>query len=188
MKKVLWLLTILGIPQFLFVGISYCEEGIYYARCNLKVFKGNYITWVNWQDSQAFIPVGTKLKVTRSGSKASLINAETGDRYTLDIGAKGDEFLEKYVIKKQPVDIVSLPKEIQASIKNTTAEIGMTKEHVYMSMGPPIGPKSARTNKMTYEDIMNINMWVYAKRRFQNINITFDANTGKAKKVEGIWK
>lgn len=95
MKKVLWLLTILGVVQFLFVGISYCEEGIYYARCNLKVFKGNYITWVNWQDSPTFIPVGTKLKVTRLGSKASLINAETGERYTLDMGAKGDAFLEK---------------------------------------------------------------------------------------------
>ncbi|OQZ02485.1 MAG: hypothetical protein B6D35_01125 [Candidatus Brocadia sp. UTAMX2] len=188
MKKVLWLLTILGIPQFLFVGISYCEEGIYYARCNLKVFKGNYITWVNWQDPPTCIPVGTKLKVKRSGSKASLESAETGDRYTLDIGAKGDEFLEKYVIKKQPVGIDSLPKEIQTSIKNTTAEIGMTKEQVYISMGPPIGPKSARTNKMTYEDIMKINMWVYAKRRFQNINVFFDPATGRVNRTEGIWK
>lgn len=188
MKKVLWLLTILGVAQFLFVGISYCEEGIYYARCNLKVFKGNYITWVNWQDSPTFIPVGTKLKVTRLGSKASLINAETGERYTLDMGTKGDAFLEKYVAKKPPVDINTFPTEIQASIKNTTAEIGMTKEQVYLSMGPPIGPKSARTNTMTYEDIMNIDFWVYAKRRFQNIDITFDANTSKVKKVEGIWK
>lgn len=188
MKKVLWFLTILGIVQFLFVGISYCEENIYYARCNLKVFKDNYITWVNWQDSPTFIPVGTKLKVTRSGSKAALINAENGERYTLDMGAKGDAFLEKFVTKKQPVDINTFPTDIQASIKNTTAAIGMSKEQVYLSMGPPIGPKNARTNTMTYEDIININVWVYAKRRFQNINVSFNDVTGKVIRTEGIWK
>ncbi|MFO0793626.1 MAG: hypothetical protein U0586_06145 [Candidatus Brocadiaceae bacterium] len=188
MKKVPWILIIICIAQFLFVGISYCEDDIYYARCNLKVFKGNYITWVNWQDSPTFIPVGTRLKVEKSGSKASLINAETGERYTLDMGAKGDVFLEKFVTKEPPVDINAYPAEIQANIKNTTAGIGMTKEQVYISMGPPVGLKGARTNTMTYKDIMNINVWVYAKRRFQNINVSFDVTTGKVDKTEGIWK
>ena len=188
MKKSSWILTIICIVQFLFVGISYCEDNIYYARCNLKVFKGNFITWVNWQDSPTFIPVGTRLKVEKSGSKASLMNAETGERYTMDMGAKEDVFLEKFVTKKLPVDINAFPAEIQANIKNTTVEIGMTKEQVYISMGPPVGLKSARTNTMTYEDIMNIDVWVYAKRRLQNIVVSFDATTGKVNKTEGFLK
>ena len=62
------------------------EEGSYYARCNLKVLKGRHITWVNWQSSPTFIPVGTKLRVARDGKNATLLNQETGSIYTLDIG------------------------------------------------------------------------------------------------------
>ena len=106
------------------------EENIYYARCNLKVIKGNYITWVNWQSTPTFIPVGAKLKVTRSGSNASLVNTETGSSYTLDIGADGDAFLEKFVTKK-PVDLNKYPAEGRTSIRNTVARIGMTKRGIH---------------------------------------------------------
>ena len=48
MKKVLHFLIVLFVIQFLFAFPGQCEEDIYYARCNLKVIKGKYITWVNW--------------------------------------------------------------------------------------------------------------------------------------------
>mgnify|MGYP001611041362 CR=1 FL=1 len=164
------------------------EENIYYARCNLKVIKGNYITWVNWQSTPTFIPVGAKLKVTRSGSNASLVNTETGSSYTLDIGADGDAFLEKFVTKK-PVDLNKYPAEGRTSIRNTVARIGMTKEEVYIAMGPPTNVSNARTNTMTYENIMSADLWVYARRRFgKNIGVAFDRGTGRVTRTEGIWK
>ena len=164
------------------------EENIYYARCNLKVIKGNYVSWVNWQSTPTFIPVDTKLKVTRSGSTASIVNVETGSSYTLDIGADGDAFLEKFVTKKA-VDINKFPFDVQSNIKNTVARVGMSKEEVYTAMGPPTNISNARTNTMTYENIMSADLWVYARRRFgKNIGVAFDPSTGRVNRTEGIWK
>jgi hypothetical protein len=44
-------------------GTSTILTGTYYARCNLKVLKGKYITWVNWQAAPTYIPVNTELRV-----------------------------------------------------------------------------------------------------------------------------
>ena len=164
------------------------EEKIYYARCNLKVIKGNYVSWVNWQSTPTFIPVDTKLKVTRSGSTASVVNIETGSSYTLDIGADGDAFLEKFVTKKA-VNINKFPSDVQSNIKNTVARVEMTKEEVYTAMGPPTNISNARTNTMTYENIMSADLWVYARKRFgKNIGVAFDPATGRVNRTEGIWK
>jgi hypothetical protein len=163
------------------------QEDVYYARCNLKVLEGNEITWVNWQAAPTFIPVGTKFRVTRTGSKASLVNVESKATYTLDIGADGDVFLEKFVTK-HPVDIGRFPDDVQANIRNAVAKIGMTKEQVYIAMGPPTNVGQSRTNKMTYENIMAADLWVYARRRFgKNIGVAFDPGTGRVSRTEGIW-
>lgn len=111
MKKVFSFAATICSALLLFAAVGYSDDDIYYARCNLKVLKGNEITWVNWQSSPTFIPAGTKLKVTKTGSNASLINAETGASYTLDIGADGDMFLAKFVTKK-PVDISTFPPNV----------------------------------------------------------------------------
>lgn len=164
------------------------EENIYYARCNLKVIKGNYVSWVNWQSTPTFIPVDTKLKVTRSGSTASIVNIETGSGYTLDIGADGDVFLEKFITKK-PLNINQFSADVQSNIKNTVARIGMTKQEVYIAMGPPTNVVNVRSNTKTYEDIMGADLWVYARRRFgKNIGVAFDPSTGRVNRTEGIWK
>ena len=164
------------------------EEKIYYARCNLKVIKGNYVSWVNWQSTPTFIPVDTKLKVTRSGSTASIVNIETGSGYTLDIGADGDVFLEKFVTKK-PLNINQFSADVQSNIKNTVARIGMTKQEVYIAMGPPTNVVNVRSNTKTYEDIMGADLWVYARKRFgKNIGVAFDPATGRVNRTEGIWK
>ncbi|GAB62986.1 MAG: hypothetical protein DWB56_07300 [Candidatus Jettenia sp.] len=169
-------------------NVDYDEKDIYYARCNLKVIKGNRITWVNWQSTPVFIPVGTKLKVVKSGDTASVINVETGSSYTLDIGGDGDALLEKFVTKK-PIDIDQFPADVQSNIRNTVARIGMTKEEVYIAMGPPTNISSARTKTMTYEDIMGADLWVYARRRAgKSIGVAFDPGTGRVNRTEGIWK
>ncbi len=168
--------------------VELTEENVYYARCNLKVIGGDQITWVNWQATPTFIPVNTKLKVIKSGSKASVVNRETGSHYTLDIGEKGDRFLEKFVTKKL-VGINRFTADVQSNIKNTVARIGMTKQEVYIAMGPPTNVVNVRSNTKTYEDIMGADLWVYARKRFgKNIGVAFDPETGKVSRTEGIWR
>ncbi len=182
-------LTVLGAIHLslLFAPGGYAQEDVYYARCNLKVLDGKEITWINWQAAPSFIPVGTRFRVSRAGSKASLVNIETQATYTLDVGANGDSFLEKFVTKR-PVDITGFPADVQANIRNAVAKIGMTKEQVYIAMGPPTNVGNSRTNTMTYENIMASDHWVYARRRFgKNIGVAFDPAIGKVNRTEGIW-
>lgn len=189
MKKIRDVFRMTILLLFLVSGVVYANgENIYYARCNLKVIDGNHITWVNWQSTPTFIPAGTKLKVTKTGNSASIVNIETGSSYTLDIGADGDVFLEKFVTKK-PVNINRFSADVQSNIKNTVARIGMTKEEVYMAMGPPTNVANARSKTKTYEEIMGADLWVYARRRFgKNIGVAFDPATGRVNRTEGIWK
>jgi hypothetical protein len=188
MRNTVRSLLVLGAIHLLlmFASAGYAQENVYYARCNLKVLDGKEITWINWQAAPTFIPVGTKLRVTRTGSKASLVNMETNATYTLDVGADGDAFLEKFVTKT-PVRIAGFPADVQENIRNAVAKVGMTKEQVYIAMGPPANLGKSRTNTMTYENIMAGELWVYARRRFgKNIGVSFDP-TGKVNRTEGIW-
>lgn len=172
--------------SFFIISAAFAQDEIYYARCNLKVIKGNYITWVNWQATRTFVPVNTKLRVRFAGSKATLIDVKTGKSYTLDIGADGEVYLKKFVAKK-PVNLSKFPKDIQSQISTGFAKIGMTKEQAYITMGPPAWA-DGKTYNMTYEDIMSKNLWVYRRRRFgKNIGIEFDPSTGRVIRTEGLW-
>ena len=60
-----------------FIASAVFADETYYARCNIKVLKGNNITWVNWQAAPYTVPAGTKLKVTRNGKKATFVREIT---------------------------------------------------------------------------------------------------------------
>lgn len=172
------------IPQPLDRG----QGEIYYARCNLKVIKGSYITWVNWQSTPTFIPINTELRVLEMGDKATLTNVKTNSTYSLDIGAIGTIYLEKFVTKF-PVNLNSFSKSARSNIQNSVARLGMTKEEVYSAMGPPTQVASGKTNTMSYEAIMASDLWIYARRRFgKNIGVAFDPGTGRVNRTEGIWR
>ena len=168
--------------------VSVGQGELYYARCNLKVIKGSYITWINWQSTPTFVPVNTELRVLHSGDEATLTNVKTGSTYTLEIGAAGETFLEKF-LSRYPVDLSRFSQEVQNNIQNTLARVGMTKEEVYIAMGPPTQIPAGRTNMMSYEAIMGSDLWIYARRRFgKNIGVAFDPTTGKVNRTEGIWR
>jgi hypothetical protein len=187
MRKGIWCLVVLWAVDLMFSPAGNAQGDVYYARCNLKVLEGNEITWVNWQSAPAFIPAGTKLRAIRTGSKASLVNVENNATYTLDIGADGDAFLGKFV-SRNPVDLARFPEDVRASIQKALAKVGMTKEQVYIAMGPPTNVGKSRTNNMTYEDIMASELWIYARRRFgKNIGVAFDPISGTVNRTEGIW-
>jgi len=164
------------------------DADTYYARCNLKVLQGTYITWVNWQASPSYIPAGTALKVSVHGSKATLVDIKKDMKYNLDIGANGNQFLEKFV-SKMMVNLNNFPADIRENIKQGVARLGMTKKEVYIAMGPPTKVATGNTNEMTFEDIMKYDLWIYARRRFgKNIGVSFDPIEGKVNDTEGIWK
>jgi hypothetical protein len=170
-----------------FIPTGSAQEDVYYARCNLKVNESNEMTWINWQADPTFVPVNTKFQVTRTKDKASLVNVETKATYKLDIGADGDAFLEKFV-SKRPIDVERFPEDVRDNIRKAVAKVGMTKEQVYVAMGPPTNVGQKRTNAMTYDQIMASDLWVYARRRFaKNIGVAFDPATGQVNRTEGIW-
>lgn len=184
MRKILFIATFLS---FLFIiNPGFSADDVYYARCNLKVFKGDHISWVNWQSTDLLVPVGTKLNVMRGGSKATITDIDTGKSYTIDIGDKGDVYLEKFVAKEK-VKIGKYTEDVQRNIADSIAKVGMTKAQVYIAMGPPAWA-GRNTNSMTYEQIMAENLWVYRRRRFaKNIGVAFDPGTGLVNRTEGIW-
>jgi hypothetical protein len=186
MKRALCLLAVLVAAPFFLSTAGHCEDDVYYTRCNLKVLPNNELTWINWQMAPSSLPFDTKVKVTKGGKKATLVDAATNTAYKLDIGAEGDPFLEKFVTKK-PVDIKKFPQDIQSAIRTGTVRIGMTKEQVYIAMGPPAKVGTVNTNAMNYENILAADLWIFARRRAsKNIGVVFDAGTGKVTRTEGL--
>ncbi len=158
----------------------------YYTRCNLRVIKGSYITWVNWQGAPTFIPAGTRVRIGRSGGKLTLTDLSTGRTYMFDVGATGKEYLYKF-LTKNPLNLNMFSSSIRTYIKRAHPAIGMTKKEVYIAMGPPARISIGKTFRLTYNDIMRDNTWIWPTKRFKrNIGITFDARTGRVTKIVGI--
>jgi hypothetical protein len=182
-KLILFLVLALVLSQ-----AAAADDDIYYARCNLKVNKGDLITWVNWQAAPEILPIGTEVRITLHGEKATVVGVDSTRSYTLDMGASGDQFLEKFFIKT-PIDLSQLPQNVQDNIRASVTRVGMSKEEAYMAMGPPAWVLRGNTNVLTYGDIMNANSWVYRRKRFgKNIGLKFDQTSGKVIDTEGIWK
>mgnify|MGYP001599009386 FL=1 len=188
MRKRLGLTGLAVCAFMLMLAVAGHAEEVYYSRCNLKVLpKGNQITWTNWQSTPSFIPVGTKLKVTVSNDKATFVD-DKGASYPVDLGASGQEFLEKFVTKRD-IDVAKTGGKFAGDIKGAVIRVGMTKEQAYMAMCMPayINGKNS-TEKAVYKDIMAANQWVYKRSRFgKNIGIEFDAGSGLVSRTEGIW-
>jgi hypothetical protein len=187
MKKIL-LASLVVFLSFLFSPAEGIGGDTYYARCNLKVVKGSVISWVNWQSTRDIIPVGTKLEVDyNGGKKATLTDPKTGKNYTLILGASGEEYLEKFVIKRK-TSTKGFSSSVKKEIERGLADMGMTKKQAYIAMGPPASADYRKTNTMTYDNIMNTKLWVYKRKRFgKNIGVEFGAK-GKVKRTEGIWR
>ena len=187
MKTLIGLFTVFFVFCSLAIDIK-ADDNTYYTRCNLKVIKGSYITWVNWQSAKEYLPAGTKVQVKGKGSKINLFDISAKRNYVLDVGQAGDSFLDKFVTNR-PIDINRFPEEIQANVNSAVARVGMTKEQVYIAMGPPAWITSGNTSTKTYENILASNLWLYKRRRFgKNIGIEFDSTTGQAIRTEGIWR
>lgn len=188
MRRVLTISLILIAAILFSVNEGHSGE-TYYARSNLKVLKGTYITWVNWASSPQTIPIGTKFNVTyKGGTKATLAAVDTGASYTLDMGASGQQYLEKFVTTKK-TSINDFPQNVQANINRSIAVVGMTKAQAYAAMGAPASTNMGKTHVLTYDQIMQATLWIYKRNRFgKNIGVSFNASSGLVDRTEGIWK
>ena len=159
-----------------------------FARCNLKVLKGNTITWVNWQSTPTFVPAGSPLQVY-GGPQQWYLKADGGTIYTLDAGVAGEQILAKFVTAER-VDVSSFPEDTRDNIELAVARVGMTREQVYIAMGPPGHVDGNVTSDMTYEQIIAGNLWVYRRKRFgKNIGVQFaPKKDGLVTNTEGIWR
>ncbi|HHL40155.1 MAG TPA: hypothetical protein ENJ37_06585 [Deltaproteobacteria bacterium] len=189
MKRVLLVLAFLVTAACVLPASAFPAEDVYYARCNLKVVKGRLISWVNWQAAREMIPAGTKLLVSYDGGdEAEIEDPATGRVYRLLLGAEGRPYLEKFVVR-EPVTVVPSSPEIAAEMKKGLIAVGMTKLEAYTAMGPPANADMVNTDTMTYDEIMEADLWVYKRKRFgKNIGVAFDPDTGLVTRTEGIWR
>lgn len=180
---------VFGMTFFLiFLGNAQAENDTYYARCNLKILKGKVITWVNWQAAPEILPAGTKVKISGSGPKPTLTDIASGKEYILDLGNEGEQYLNKFVSRKPP-QLKKFSQKVRENIRQAVARVDMTKEAVYIAMGPPSWIPKNNTDINTYEDIMKADLWIYKRRRFaKNIGVEFDGKNGKVIRTEGIWR
>lgn len=188
MRRVLTISLILIAAIFFSANEGFSSD-TYYARSNLKVLKGTYITWVNWVSSPQTIPIGTKFNVIYKGKTTATLTAiDTGAKYKLDMGASGNQYLEKFVTTKK-TSINDFPSNVQANITRSIAVIGMTKAQAYAAMGAPATTNLGKTHVQTYDQIMQATLWIYKRNRFgKNIGVAFNASSGLVDRTEGIWK
>ncbi|MEN8151160.1 MAG: hypothetical protein ABFS86_15190 [Planctomycetota bacterium] len=158
-----------------------------YARCNLKVLGHRRIPWKNWQSVPEIIPVGTRLELSGGSTNWDLRDPETGRVYTLEAGAAGEKYLSKWV-RETPL-AMDFPPSVVANVEKQIAVVGMTREQVFVSMGPPTIADGTKSYRLTEEQVFKTRSWVYARRRFgKNIGVVFSPTTGLVISTEGIWK
>lgn len=162
-------------------------EEAYYARCNIKVLKGNEINWLNFRAAEKQINLGTGLKVILSADRAIFKDASTGESYRVDLGAPGVKFLEKLVVK-EPVDIGKIGKNHTNDIRSATIVKGMSKEEVYAAVCAPAFINNDISEQAGYAEVIQADKWVYKTNKFgNNITIEFD-KSGLAASITGLEK
>jgi len=172
--------------------VSEQPEDLYYARCNLKVLDDNSISWINWQATSSFVKAGARLNVLRDGHDISIVEVDSGRAYRLEPGSDREEVLEKFVTRT-PLDLSGYDAAVQKNIRLAVGKVGMTKEQVYMAMGPPAKIGTAVyfrwTRELTLAECMEPDVWTYFRKK-GGVNITFyfDPSTGVVKSAEGLWE
>jgi hypothetical protein len=175
---------------------AYAGPNPLYTQCHLKLAKPGYATWVNWVKSPTFIPYGTAVRLENfSFTRASFTRLDTQETILLDFGSANShsqalELLHKFIDTAPP----SLnPGAFQAAIDRKTAKIGMTKEQVYVSLGPPAYMDSTKTLSADKRTIFTSNLWIYERAstafvKHKRIGVAFNSSTGLVERTEGIWE
>jgi len=154
-----------------------------FCRYNMRLQDGYYANWYNWLALTESIPIGTRLQVRDEAPKRwGLHDPETGKTYLLYTGSKDEASVGRF-LRPEPLELPSPDTEVGQSIRNGIATIGMTKEQVYWSLGPPVWAGGGATKKQTYLQILSADHWMYyTKRGARVVEVYFDPKTGKADK------
>ena len=157
------------------VSIAFSSQGkTRYLRCNLKAFANvMYVTNYIPPSYPVAGMVGSPTEVNMFSQQLIevSVNKIPYKMYpsTVPIPATPDQFLGRYLTddkEKLGLDKMEATKRqnIQAGL---TPSIGMTKEEVYMILGPPLFVDfDYDATALSYEAIMDKNRWVYATGKF----------------------
>ncbi|MCU0724183.1 MAG: outer membrane protein assembly factor BamE [Planctomycetes bacterium] len=161
-------------------------ERTVFACCNLRVLDETEITWRNWQSVDEFLPVGTELLLSGGPREYVLRDPRNGRTFNLDIGAPGDDFLEKFVVSS-PRSSGDFSPEAREAIEKGVARIGMTRREIYAALGPPHMVGDYDTDAMTLEQIENFDTWVWRRGTFaEKIVVRFSPGMNLVLETEGV--
>jgi len=169
------------LPFFLLTLIAsplYAADGsAYYARCNIRDH-GDEISKDNWLADPIGIPAGAKITVKGVGVLVRDFNGvEMTERVLKAVLEDGRNFkistdLQDKYLQKEPLILTSVSQDIQDGFKKGEVVVGMTKEHVWITLCNPayvikgmVTRIVTSAEKLTLDDIKGFDLWVYKRKR-----------------------
>ena len=94
------------------------------------------------------------------------------------LSANPQDFMKKFFVNTpEELGLDRLAAARRSNIQNGMAEIGMTKEEAYATLGPPLTVDfGIDATNLTYETIMDRNRWVYGEGLFGSRIFMFNDN------------
>lgn len=153
-----------------------------YAQGNYFINKGN-LSAVNYRVGN-IIPVGAKvelLKLDTNSVKCKVI--DTGVEFEFEshksLGKTAADLFKNFFNETDPMPkLASFPREFQGPIRAGEIAVGMTREMVLMSMGPPPPHKTVS---------LDASKWIYWQSKMAQIEVNWDAD-GKVESFGPLGK
>jgi len=150
-----------------------------YLCCNMYTY-GRQMGDANYRESgTTLVPIGTPAQVT--GYDFRWVDTTIGGKpqrlkndYSRDI--RMQEFASRYIVKEDPkARIAGFEPPVREAIEAAKVMVGMTREHVIMSVGYPITSENPR---------LDADVWRYWIDSWSEYQVAFD-KAGKVRSVTG---
>lgn len=160
-----------------FTGSAYAatlvKGDVVYVRSNLHA-EGSKILWHNMRSFRVLIPVGTEVRIKRSGG--SLMTFVTTDaNKTYYVYADSNQWDKFFVKDKKEIGLDRLSPNGKEQVEKGDVEVGMSKEEVYASKGcPAYSAWGMKTEGISFDSIMRSDKWYYmVSSRGHDVMVTF---------------
>lgn len=152
------------------VPIAFADQGkTKVLRCSVRAQENRlYVSSYIAPQFAVTSPVGSPAEVTMFSTQRMdiTLNKIPYIMYpmTVPFTPTPDQFLARYLVAdKEKLGLDKMEATKRQNILNGVAQVGMTKDEVYMSLGPPVWVDfDYDATNLTYEAIMDKNRWVYA--------------------------
>ena len=160
------------------MGMAATADGAAFTATNLR-YEGDWISEVSWPN-QAFVPVGSRLKVVDYGSNRVSVLVE-GRKMRMGIDwTRGKETIQQFVARATTNDdprktIAAYPEKVRDAIRAGRVIVGMTKDQVLYALGRP---------RVDFVPSLSMNEWKYEVPEQEEMFLVFD-DIGALKEVDG---